>query len=53
MSQKVEAINSDPNLKITKGNDYEVLDRDKGQDKVKVIADDGSVVWVSIYLFLN
>lgn len=53
MSQKVQAVNSDPNLKVTQGKDYEVLDRDKSQDKVKIIADDGSVVWVSVYLFFN
>lgn len=50
---KKEAVVSDPNLKVTQGKDYEVLDFDKGQDKVKIIADDGSVVWVSLSLFLN
>lgn len=53
MSQTKQAASSDPNLKITQGKDYQVLDHDKSQDKVKVIADDGSVVWVSVYLFLN
>jgi hypothetical protein len=53
MSQKIQAVNSDPNLKVTQGKDYEVLDRDKVQDKVKIIADDGSVVWVSLSLFLG
>lgn len=53
MSQTVQAANSDPNLKITQGKDYKVLDRDNSNDKVKVIADDGSVVWVSIHLFLG
>lgn len=51
--KKVKAKVEEPKLKITQDKEYEVLDYDQNQDKVKVYDDNGQVVWVSLALFFN
>jgi hypothetical protein len=49
--KKVKAQHSDEKLKISQDKEYEVLDYDSNQDKVKVFSDDNQVIWVSLSLF--